>query len=196
MLPYDEESPAISKRLAKQELKAEIKELRTAQKLAAKELAEKMREERRLAKKGGIVPELEPDAPKEKTKKISKKKANYDLISSEVSDKIRASLWRTSANRAVKKILDESYKGDIKIDDGIEPKIYKQVALINLSHQKYALLAEKDEHGRPASVANAFAIVPDARYGNSLVLVEDDALRERIFAVYRALLAEKRIYSA
>ena len=33
------------------------------------------------------------------------------------------------------------------------------------------------------------------KHGNTLVLVEDEDLKSRIFSVYRALLAEKRIYS-
>ena len=128
--------------------------------------------------------------------KRSAKQQRLDDIRDHSSERIRDALHRSSANRAVNKILDESYKGDIKIDDGTDPKVYKQVALIKLSHQQYALLAERDENGNASSVASAFAIVPDARYGNTLTLVEDEALKERIFAVYRALLAEKRIYSA
>lgn len=196
----DDTDPRVQRKLAKRELKEEGKRIRRAEKIALRETAEQLREEEKLARKavknGEIKPaEATPKKAATKAKK-AKKPSKRDLISGEVSEKIRISMWRSSTNRAVNKILDESYKGDIKIDDGVEPKIYKQVALINLSHQKYALLAERDEHGKPASIAEAYAIVPDVRYGNTLTLVEDDALRERVFAVYRALLAEKRIYSA
>ena len=105
-------------------------------------------------------------------------------------------MWRASADRAVKKILDDSYKGDIRIDDGVEAKIYKQVALIKLNMQNYALLAEYDESGVPSSEADIFAIVPGSGRANTLVLVEDQELGEKIFSVYRTLLAEKRLYNA
>lgn len=197
---YDENDPAEHKKLAKQDARDRAKERRASEKREIKELAGEIREKRKLEREAKKASEAEAA----KTGKAKQPKAERPLSASElrraeidshVAEKIRRSLHDTSSNRAVDRILDENYKGDIKIDDGTNPKSYKQVALINLSHQKYALLAERDEAGHASPTAQAFAIVPDTKYGNTLVLVEDEALRDRIFAVYRALLAEKRIYS-
>ena len=196
---YDENDPAEQKKLAKQDARDRAKDLRASEKKEIKALAGEIREKRKQDKEAKKMASAENAKAEKKAKRAEKKPSLSELrraeLDSHVAEKIRASLHGTSSNRAVNRILDENYKGDIKIDDGTDPKVYKQVALINLSHQRYALLAEKDETGRVSGSAQAFAIVPDNKHGNTLVLVEDEDLKSRIFSVYRALLAEKRIYS-
>lgn len=196
---YDENDPAEQKKLAKQDARDRAKDLRASEKKEIKALAGEIREKRKQDREAKKVASAENAKTEKKAQKAEKKPSLSELrraeLDSHVNERIRSSLHGTSSNRAVGRILDENYKGDIKIDDGTDPKVYKQVALINLSHQRYALLAEKDETGRVSGSAQAFAIVPDNKHGNTLVLVEDEDLRSRIFSVYRALLAEKRIYS-
>lgn len=202
---YDEESPAVRKLLAKQEMRENSKAERAAHRREAKELASTVRADakstrRQIKNMQGVEREMVENGFYERRSallgtKRSKRELRRAETTGAVSDRIRSSMWRMSADRAVRKILDDSYKGDIRIDDGVSPKIYKQVALINLSMQKYALLAEYGEDGAPSTEADIFAIVPDGSY-NTLTLVEDKELAEKIFSVYRTLLAEKVIYNA
>lgn len=203
---YDEDDPKIRKRLEKRELKENAEQEREARRIAAKELACRVREDakdtkRKLKGKEGIERELiANDFYKRRSEALGTKQSKSELkradSANDISDRIRSSMWRASADRAVKKILDDSYNGDIRIDDGVDAKVYKQVALINLNMQKYALLAEYDESGIPSREADIFAIVPSSTKGNTLTLVEDATLAEKIFSVYRTLLAERRLYNA
>lgn len=129
----------------------------------------RMKSERKSAKRGG------------------KRHAAYDGIHADIS----SSVWRASSRQAIAKILDDSYKGDIKLDDGIESKTYKQVALIKLTGRQYALLSPKNTQDELYGSAVAFAIAPDARTGErTLQAVEDEGLYKKIFSVYETLLAE------
>lgn len=203
---YDEEDPVIKKRIRKQELKDNAKAERIARRNEAKELARGVREDakstrRSLKGTSGIEREMLENSFYERRSaalgtKRSKKELKRAEATSAVSERIRRSMWHSSADRAVKKLLDKNYKGDIKLDDGICERTYKQVAIINLNMQKYALLAEYGENGLPNTEADVFAIVPNEIRGNNLILVEDSELAEKVFSVYRTLLAEKVIYNA
>lgn len=203
---YDEEDPVIRKRLRKQELKESAKAEREARRSKAKELARGVREDakntrRTLKSVEGVEREVIENGFYERRSaalgtKRSKRELKRAETTSAVSDRIRKSMWHSSADRAVKKLLDKNYKGDIRLDDGVCQKTYKQVAIINLNMQKYALLAEYGEGGLPSTEADVFAIVPSEIRGNNLILVEDAELSEKVFSVYRTLLAEKVIYNA
>ena len=127
-----------------------------------------------------------------KQKKISKKQAMND----EINAGIRASVWRSSSKQAIEKILDDSYKGDVKIFDGVDTQVFKQVALIKLSARQYALLAPKNPESESYGMAVAYAIAPEANGGDRvLVRVEDEGLYRKIYAVYESLLQERGIFA-
>lgn len=118
-------------------------------------------------------------------------------VDEEIRAQMRETIWNVSSRRAIEQILDESYKGDIKIDNGEVIKVMKQVALIKLSGKKYVLLSPKreDESEQDENKAVAYAIAPVPPTGSmALVEITDPKLYRRIFAVYESLVAERRVY--
>lgn len=136
-------------------------------------------------------------------------------LARDVAEDIRQSMWFLSSTNAVEKILDENYRGIIRLDDGTKAQHMKQVAIIRLSGKKYVLLCPismpdiLDPDYRPGDEDNeaymtptdkkalAFAIAPCPGHpGNiALVPVENDNLYRRIYAVYDSLVAERDLYS-
>ena len=203
---FDEEDPAVRKLLAKQELKEQAKLERRENKRVAKEINRQIQEDaketkRNMRGKVGVEREVIENDFYDRVNRLlgvtpKKRAAKRADAASEISSKIRGSMWNASAAKAVEKILDDSYKGEIRIDNGVDTKVYKQVALINLNVHRYALLAEYGEDGAPAAEADIFAIVSDPSYGRTLAPVEEPELTDKIFSVYRTILAEKSIYNA
>ncbi len=120
-------------------------------------------------------------------------------LDEEIRGDMREAIWNVSSRRAIEQILDESYKGEVKIDNGEVIKVMKQVALIKLSGKKYVLLSPKmeneDELDQAENKAVAYAIAPVPPVGKmALVEVTDPKLYRRIFAVYESLVAERLIY--
>ena len=116
----------------------------------------------------------------------------YDMRSAE-NDQNRAECYKRifmrSEARAVARILDDSDRGDIILDDGIVIKRYRQIALINLDGARYALLSPHGKSHLSKSFAHAFLIgsYPDTD-SPSLTPVTDDGLYDRIYEQYKLLL--------
>lgn len=117
-------------------------------------------------------------------------------IAEEVASDMRKAIWNVSSRRAIDQILDENYKGDIKIDNGEIVKVMKQVALIKLTGKQYVLLSPREDRPEDEeNMAYAFAIAPVPPKGRlALVEVTDPKLYRRIFSVYESLVAERAIY--
>ncbi len=98
-------------------------------------------------------------------------------------------IYMRSEARAIARILDDSDRGDVILDDGITISRYRQVALINLDGRRYALLSPHGKSHLSKSFAHAFLIdsYPDTG-APSLTPVTDDGLYDRIYEQYKLLL--------
>ncbi|MBR2930052.1 MAG: DUF1292 domain-containing protein [Clostridia bacterium] len=104
---------------------------------------------------------------------------------------INSMMWNLSAARAIAKLRDENYSGNIIVDDGDTAHTFSQVALIKLTGKEYALLCPIDRDG----ATEVYAIIRDPKLGTeTLLLVENENLYRRVYSVYDALVAEKQIF--
>ena len=98
-------------------------------------------------------------------------------------------IYMRSEARAVARILDDSDRGDIMLDDGVTLTRFHQVALITLSGARYALLSPYGKSHMAQNVAQAYLIDTYPDTGTpSLTLVTDGELNSRIYAKYLELL--------
>lgn len=79
-------------------------------------------------------------------------------------------------------------------NDKDEPVVFEQIAVIGMKGKNYAILQPVDRSGLDIDEDEAFAfeIVEDEENGDSLVLVEDDALIDEVFDHYRDLYKEAK----
>lgn len=84
-------------------------------------------------------------------------------------------------------LFDENNYDNIVIyNDKNEPVEFKQIELVSLDNKFYAILEPVSEiDGVFEDEAFAFEIVRDKEKGDSLLLVEDDALIDKIFDEYK-----------
>ena len=81
-------------------------------------------------------------------------------------------------------ILDPNNYEDIVLhDNNNKPYLFSQIALVNVDEKKYAILEPIDYPGIEEDEAFAFEI-PEDKNSNTIVLVEDDELIDRIFQAY------------
>ena len=86
-------------------------------------------------------------------------------------------------------LFDENNMENIVLyNDKDEPVEFEQVELVSLDNKFYAILQPVNEiDGVFDDEAFAFEIVRDKEKGDSLVLVEDDALIDKIFDEYKKM---------
>lgn len=98
-------------------------------------------------------------------------------------------IYMRSESRAVARILNDDDTGDIILDDGVNLTRYRQVALIKLEGERYALLSPYGKSHLSKSFVHAYLIgtYPDTG-APSLTPVSDGGLYDRVFAQYKALL--------
>lgn len=97
-------------------------------------------------------------------------------------------IYMRSEARAIARILDDSDRGDIMLDDGVTLTRYHQVALITLSGERYALLSPYGKSHLARSVAHAYLIGAYPTGEPSLIPVTDSELYDRIYNKYLELL--------
>ena len=115
----------------------------------------------------------------------------------EVAKEINRDLWIASSKVAIDKILDKSYTGLIRLDDGEDISFYRQVSLIKSAGRTYVLLSPADESSDDEGVALAFAIAPyPGTEEISLVKVTNENLYRRIYSIYDSMLAEREMFNA
>ena len=93
-------------------------------------------------------------------------------------------IYRYSMHRAAEKLLDDNFDEDITVDDGEEIRRYRQIALIEDSEDKYALLCPIDTDD-----GTAYAFLIDKENGlYTLTHVTDKTLYSRLYRKYKRLL--------
>ena len=91
-------------------------------------------------------------------------------------------------------LFDEDNNENIVLyNDKDEPVEFEQIALVSLDDKQYAILQPVEKFdGVSEDEAFAFEIVRDKGDGDSLALVEDDALIDKIFDEYKNMYHAKK----
>ena len=87
-------------------------------------------------------------------------------------------------------LLDpNNYDNVVLYNDKDEPVEFEQIAIIPLDDKTYVILqpVDRNDIGIEEDEAFAFEIVEDEEKGDSLLLVEDDVLIDRVFDAYKDL---------
>lgn len=104
-----------------------------------------------------------------------------DTASTLASDEI----YRASKDRAARRLLDDTYSGDVTIDDGESFTSYHKVALIDFMDDKYALISPVEAE---SGVAEAYRIYISEDGLYDLERVNDRLAYTIIYDRYRRLL--------
>lgn len=116
---------------------------------------------------------------------------NHDHRAAEAkrsTDESHKMIYMRSEARAIARILSENDSGDIMLDDGVNLTRYRQIALIDLDGERYALLSPYRKSHLVASSAHIYLIgtYPDTG-APSLSLITDDGLYDRVYTQYKLL---------
>lgn len=94
----------------------------------------------------------------------------------------------------IQMLLDpDNYDNIVLYDDKDKPVEFEQIAIIPIEEKTYVILQPVDKSiGIEDDEAFAFEIVQDEEKGDSLQLVEEDALIDRIFDEYNDMFSTQR----